>query len=114
MTCLRAGRKDIDMHCDEHGTIDYCPECVKEESEESSKSTSTGLLGTLIVRFDGNINSIDIESKGHFYYSNIEGMYKTGAGFGLQTNHIDIEEEIKQLCHKISDAIYDFTGTKSV
>lgn len=22
------------MHCDEHGTIDYCPECLKEKDNE--------------------------------------------------------------------------------
>ncbi len=82
------------------------------KSEEHSDSASSGLLGTLTVRFDGNINSVDIESKNHFYYSNIEGMYKTGNGYGLQTNHLDIENEIKELCHNISDAIYKFTKTK--
>lgn len=27
------------MFCDEHGTVDYCPECLKEESKISIEQT---------------------------------------------------------------------------
>lgn len=26
------------MHCDEHGTVDYCPECVKDETVADLKA----------------------------------------------------------------------------
>lgn len=44
-----------------------------------------------------------------FSYSNIENMYKTGHGFGLQLDeHVEHKrDEITQLCHEVTDKLYE-------
>lgn len=63
------------------------------------------------VSYNANMINIDSNYKDieGFSYSNIQNLYKNNRnGHGIQVNDLKNEENLKKMCEKISEVIYEF------